>query len=85
MWRLRVSLGKSDNLRCMTPLPDHLVNILHVKGCIHHVQGAPLNKYNRETFYGPDPVVGYTDYKFLDQIKPGTPTRTHYSGTKIFV
>lgn len=49
------------------------------------MQGAPLNKYNRETFYGPDPVVGYTDYKFLDQIKPGTPTRTHYSGTKIFV
>ncbi|XP_038683780.1 putative 12-oxophytodienoate reductase 11 [Tripterygium wilfordii] len=27
---------------------------------------APLNKYNRETFYIPDPVVGYTDYPFLD-------------------
>ncbi|KAJ4953290.1 hypothetical protein NE237_030122 [Protea cynaroides] len=26
---------------------------------------APLNKYNRETFYIPDPVVGYTDYLFL--------------------
>ncbi|ERN20060.1 hypothetical protein AMTR_s00071p00196220 [Amborella trichopoda] len=26
---------------------------------------APLNKYNRETFYIPDPVVGYTDYPFL--------------------
>ncbi|WVZ85785.1 hypothetical protein U9M48_032660, partial [Paspalum notatum var. saurae] len=26
---------------------------------------APLNKYNRETFYIPDPVIGYTDYPFL--------------------
>ncbi|KAL2326220.1 hypothetical protein Fmac_025278 [Flemingia macrophylla] len=25
---------------------------------------APLNKYNRDTFYTPDPVVGYTDYPF---------------------
>lgn len=28
---------------------------------------APLNKYNRATFYSNDPVVGYTDYPFLDQ------------------
>ncbi|KAH8490093.1 hypothetical protein H0E87_022569 [Populus deltoides] len=27
---------------------------------------APLNKYNRETFYTHDPVVGYTDYPFLE-------------------
>ncbi|KAH9725281.1 12-oxophytodienoate reductase 2 [Citrus sinensis] len=27
---------------------------------------APLNKYNRETFYTSDPVVGYTDYPFLN-------------------
>nr|AAB62248.1 old-yellow-enzyme homolog [Catharanthus roseus] len=27
---------------------------------------APLNKYNRETFYIPDPVLGYTDYPFLE-------------------
>ncbi|KAJ8758557.1 hypothetical protein K2173_000278 [Erythroxylum novogranatense] len=27
---------------------------------------APLNKYNRDTFYFPDPVVGYTDYPFLE-------------------
>lgn len=26
---------------------------------------APLNKYNRGTFYTNDPVVGYTDYPFL--------------------
>ncbi|XP_078172861.1 putative 12-oxophytodienoate reductase 11 isoform X2 [Carex rostrata] len=26
---------------------------------------APLNKYNRSTFYFPDPVVGYTDYPSL--------------------
>ena len=26
---------------------------------------APLNKYNRMTFYISDPVVGYTDYPFL--------------------
>ena len=25
---------------------------------------APLNKYNRDTFYISDPVVGYTDYPF---------------------
>ena len=26
---------------------------------------APLNEYDRSTFYIPDPVVGYTDYPFL--------------------
>ncbi|KAL1315331.1 12-oxophytodienoate reductase 1 [Arachis hypogaea] len=30
------------------------------------INDAPLNKYNRETFYTPDPVVGYTDYPFLE-------------------
>ncbi|KAI3957763.1 hypothetical protein MKX01_007594 [Papaver californicum] len=28
---------------------------------------APLNKYNRATFYTPDPVIGFTDYPFLGQ------------------
>lgn len=28
---------------------------------------APLNKYNRETFYTQDPVIGYTDYPFLEE------------------
>ncbi|KAI8005257.1 putative 12-oxophytodienoate reductase 11 [Camellia lanceoleosa] len=28
---------------------------------------APLNKYNRGTFYSPDPVVGYIDYPFLEE------------------
>jgi 12-oxophytodienoic acid reductase len=27
---------------------------------------APLNKYNGDTFYSSDPVVGYTDYPFLE-------------------
>ncbi|KAJ1254190.1 hypothetical protein BS78_K106800, partial [Paspalum vaginatum] len=27
---------------------------------------APLNKYDRSTFYTQDPVVGYTDYRFLE-------------------
>ncbi|XP_066370845.1 12-oxophytodienoate reductase 1-like [Miscanthus floridulus] len=27
---------------------------------------APLNKYDRSTFYTQDPVVGYTDYPFLE-------------------
>lgn len=26
---------------------------------------APLNRYDRHTFYIEDPVVGYTDYPFL--------------------
>lgn len=30
--------------------------------------GAPLNKYDRSTFYSHDPIVGYTDYPFLDEI-----------------
>lgn len=30
------------------------------------VWNAPLNKYDRSTFYTQDPVVGYTDYPFLD-------------------
>nr|XP_023914583.1 12-oxophytodienoate reductase 2-like isoform X3 [Quercus suber] len=29
---------------------------------------APLNKYNRDTFYTSDPVLGYTDYPFLEDI-----------------
>ena len=29
---------------------------------------APLNKYNRDTFYISDPVVGYTDYPFLSSV-----------------
>ncbi|KAA3466078.1 12-oxophytodienoate reductase 1 [Gossypium australe] len=29
---------------------------------------APLNKYNRDTFYISDPVLGYTDYPFLEDI-----------------
>ncbi|PRQ20639.1 putative 12-oxophytodienoate reductase [Rosa chinensis] len=28
---------------------------------------APLNKYNRDTFYISDPVLGYADYPFLDK------------------
>nr|GMD23212.1 putative 12-oxophytodienoate reductase 11 [Ipomoea batatas] len=31
---------------------------------------APLNKYNRDTLYTPDPIIGYTDYPFLE-----SPTR----------
>ncbi|KAL8061282.1 hypothetical protein ABFX02_02G077400 [Erythranthe guttata] len=30
---------------------------------------APLTKYNRSTFYVPDPVLGYTDYPFLEEAK----------------
>ncbi|KAL7118296.1 hypothetical protein ACP275_03G127100 [Erythranthe tilingii] len=30
---------------------------------------APLNKYHRATFYVDDPVIGYTDYPFLDERK----------------
>ncbi|XP_020112129.1 putative 12-oxophytodienoate reductase 8 isoform X2 [Ananas comosus] len=29
---------------------------------------AGLNKYDRSTFYTSDPVVGYTDYPFLDSV-----------------
>ncbi|CAL5051820.1 unnamed protein product [Urochloa decumbens] len=29
--------------------------------------GAPLNKYDRSTFYTQDPIVGYTDYPFLEE------------------
>lgn len=28
---------------------------------------APLNKYDRSTFYTHDPVLGYTDYPFLEE------------------
>ncbi|CAO2162486.1 unnamed protein product [Urochloa humidicola] len=31
-------------------------------------KNAELNKYDRSTFYTSDPVVGYTDYPFLDQL-----------------
>ncbi|KAM7515324.1 hypothetical protein LguiA_004907 [Lonicera macranthoides] len=29
-------------------------------------RNAPLNKYNRGTFYVAEPVIGYTDYPFLE-------------------
>ncbi|XP_021714785.1 12-oxophytodienoate reductase 1-like [Chenopodium quinoa] len=29
---------------------------------------APLNQYNRDTFYTSDPIVGYTDYPFLEDM-----------------
>jgi len=29
---------------------------------------APLTRYNRKTFYTQDPVVGYTDYPFLNKV-----------------
>ena len=29
---------------------------------------APLNRYNQNTFYILDPIVGYTDYPFLDDV-----------------
>nr|XP_051209003.1 putative 12-oxophytodienoate reductase 10 [Lolium perenne] len=29
-------------------------------------KNAALNKYDRSTFYTSDPIVGYTDYPFLD-------------------
>lgn len=32
---------------------------------------APLNKYDRSTFYTQDPVVGYTDYPFLEDSTQG--------------
>jgi len=32
---------------------------------------APLNQYHRETFYVSDPVLGYSDYPFLDEESNG--------------
>ncbi|KAI5080230.1 hypothetical protein GOP47_0005709 [Adiantum capillus-veneris] len=29
---------------------------------------APLNDYDQETFYTQDPVIGYTDYPFLEEM-----------------
>lgn len=34
---------------------------------IRFALNAPLNKYDRSTFYTQDPVVGYTDYPFLEE------------------
>ncbi|KAK3140994.1 hypothetical protein QOZ80_5AG0408690 [Eleusine coracana subsp. coracana] len=34
------------------------------------IPDAPLNKYDRATFYTSDPVVGYTDYPFLHHQEP---------------
>ncbi|KAJ4950098.1 hypothetical protein NE237_026930 [Protea cynaroides] len=35
---------------------------------------APLNKHNRATIYLPDPIIGYTDYPFLDFPTPDSET-----------
>ncbi|KAK3418651.1 hypothetical protein EUGRSUZ_H04562 [Eucalyptus grandis] len=45
---------------------------------------APLNKYVRKTFYTQDPVVGYTDYPFLDSGKQKLSSR-YESMTRFFV
>lgn len=44
----------------------------------------PFNKYNRDTFYTQDQVVGYTDYKFLEDVSIDTPTEKHYTGQLVF-
>uniref|UniRef100_A0A0E0A6S4 NADH:flavin oxidoreductase/NADH oxidase N-terminal domain-containing protein n=1 Tax=Oryza glumipatula TaxID=40148 RepID=A0A0E0A6S4_9ORYZ len=38
---------------------------------------APLNKYDRSTFYTHNSVVGYTDYPFLEEKKEDSATRPH--------
>ena len=47
-------------------------------------KGAPINHYDRDTFYSTDPVKGYSDYPFLDEIPKDTPTYMHYSGMEMF-
>ncbi|CAK0770085.1 hypothetical protein CVIRNUC_003732 [Coccomyxa viridis] len=47
-------------------------------------KGAPINHYDRNTFYSTDPVKGYSDYPFLDEIPKDTPTYMHYSGMEMF-
>lgn len=46
---------------------------------------APLNDYNRDTFYSQDPVVGYTDYPFLEDVESQRLDATKYTplNTKI--
>ncbi|KAI4380796.1 hypothetical protein MLD38_006944 [Melastoma candidum] len=40
---------------------------------VHRLKNnAPLNPYSREAFYSPDPVLGYTDYPFLDDASERT-------------
>ncbi|WVZ81985.1 hypothetical protein U9M48_029303 [Paspalum notatum var. saurae] len=40
--------------------------------------GAPLNKYDRSTFYTQDAIIGYTDYPFLEDSKKNSQsTRGH--------
>ncbi|KAJ1704225.1 hypothetical protein LUZ63_004004 [Rhynchospora breviuscula] len=41
---------------------------------------APLNKYNRSTFYTSDPVEGYTDYPFLEEVVLAPLTRQRSYG-----
>ncbi|GAQ90493.1 12-oxophytodienoic acid reductase 3 [Klebsormidium nitens] len=36
---------------------------------------APLNKYDRDTFYTHDPVKGYTDYPFLEDVEKSESTK----------
>uniref|UniRef100_A0A0E0L9B5 NADH:flavin oxidoreductase/NADH oxidase N-terminal domain-containing protein n=1 Tax=Oryza punctata TaxID=4537 RepID=A0A0E0L9B5_ORYPU len=40
--------------------------------------GAPLNKYDRNTFYTQDPIVGYTDYPFLREDQNNTIIQQRY-------
>ena len=45
---------------------------------------APLNYYNRSTFYTPDQKVGYTDYPYLKDVAPDRATRLTHTGVKVF-
>lgn len=49
---------------------------------------APLNYYDRSTFYVPDVVKGYTDYPTLREVEAEIgkyEVKEHYDGSKIFV
>eukprot|EP00884_Botryococcus_braunii_P001873 jgi/Botrbrau1/11687/Bobra.0195s0018.1 len=46
--------------------------------------GAPLNKYDRDTFFTPGQVEGYTDYPFLDEINQELAPVVEHRGEKVF-
>ena len=48
----------------------------------------PFNQYQRDTFYVPDVVKGYTDYPTLEEVEQEMDkyeVKEHYDGSKIFV
>ncbi|PRQ46960.1 putative 12-oxophytodienoate reductase [Rosa chinensis] len=61
------SQGVDQSRNCSLPLDIGILSQASPDLVLRFKLNAPLNKYIKETFYTNDPVVGCTDYPFLNR------------------